>query len=60
MPTVDYEKLYNALIAEVIELSNDLRSMQLKASDREAGAYEDARDMTLTIIQRAVRKEPSQ
>lgn len=58
MPTVDYEALYKSLLAEVIELSDDFRSMQLKASDREAPAYEDARDMTLTIIQLAVRREP--
>ena len=58
MPTVDYEALYKSLLAEVIELSDDFRSMQLKASDREAGAFEDARDMTLTIIQLAVRREP--
>lgn len=58
MPTVDYEELYNALMSEVIGLSDDFRAMQLQASDREAGAFEDARDMTLTIIQLAVRREP--
>ena len=58
MPTVDYEELYNALMSELIELSDDFRAMQLQASDREAPAYEDARDMTLTIIQLAVRREP--
>ena len=58
MPTVDYEALYKSLLAEVIELSDDFRAMQLQASAREAPAYEDARDMTLTIIQLAVRREP--
>lgn len=58
MPTVDYEALYKSLMSEVIELSDDFRAMQLQASDREAGAFEDARDMTLTIIQLAVRREP--
>lgn len=58
MPDVIYEGLYYALMEDVKNLRDDLRSMQLKASDREAPAYEDARDMTLTIIQLAARREP--
>lgn len=58
MPTVDYEELYNALMADVKNLRDDLRSMQLKASDREAPAYEDAWDMTSSLIYDAERRQP--
>lgn len=58
MPTVDYEELYNALMSEVIGLSDDLRAMQLQASDREAPAYEDAWDMTSSLIYDAERRQP--
>lgn len=58
MPTVDYEALYNALMEDVKNLRDDLRSMQLKASDREAPAYEDAWDMTSSLIYDAERRQP--
>ena len=58
MPTVDYEALDNALMEDVKNLRDDLRSMQLKASDREAPAYEDAWDMTSSLIYDAERRQP--
>lgn len=58
MPTVDYEELYNALMEDVRNLRDDLRSMQLKASDREAPAYEDTWDMTSSLIYDAERRQP--
>ena len=58
MPDVIYEGLYYALMEDVKNLRDDLRSLQLKASDREAPAYEDAWDMTNGVIHDAERRQP--
>ena len=58
MPDVIYEGLYYALMEDVKNLRDDLRSLQLKASDREATAYEDAWDMTSSLIYDAERQQP--
>lgn len=57
MPTVDYRQLYNELFDDVRGLRDDLRAMQLQASDRESAAYEDAWDMTHSLIHQAETRE---
>ena len=54
----DVNTPYELLLADVRRLRDDFRSLQLQASDREAPAYEDAKDMTQELYENALRREP--